>query len=314
MKRLVITMSIVLGAAASSLTLCASAQACSPAACGPQIVLPTRFGSVYFPSNAVFIATGGGYPGPTLPRIFDASGAVVPASGKKPSVGRATVFSPDADLPPGDYALEYDPRCLPAAGSPAPVVALAPLPKPSVVAFRVGPPVAPPTTAGTLTVVERGTIGESGGRSFVRLRLDASEGMSAYMHSASWSVMVDGKPFLALNSVAAPPDYLTLECVPGGVAPPVDSCGFVRDVASGSHRVVMSAFVAGLDQPLAPAELTVDVSCDTVGGQDAASETGALAASDDGCAVASGVPTLGGLLVALASMIALRARRRSRRG
>lgn len=326
MKRLVISMSLVVGAAVSVLAPGAPARACSQVPCGPQIVVPPRLDSLSFPSNAVNFATGSGYPGPTLPRIFDASGAVVPASGKKPSAGRATVFSPDVELPPGNYALEYDPRCLPWAGAPPPPPGLEPLPKATVVAFRVGSPEPPPTTAGMLTVVERGTSEESLS-TFVRLRLVPSREMLSYMPSTTWTVTVDGKTFWDGNRVSKIfPDYLTLDCVPGRTEVQLNSCGYVSEVVAGSHQVVMKAVVAGLDAQPAPIELTVDVPC---GGEptgdggvktdavpspavptDAVTETTAAAVSDDGCAVAPRGPDRVALLVALASLMALGARRR----
>lgn len=337
MKRLVVSMSFLVGAAVPVLTPSAPARACSQVSCGPQIVLPTRPGSLSFPGNAVNFVTGIGYPGPTLPRIFDATGAVVPASGKKPSAGRATVFSPDAELAPGDYAVEYDPRCLPWTGSPVPPPTPGLLPKAAVVPFRVGAPVAPPTTAGTLIVVERGTAGSAGLATFVRLRLLPSEEMSAYMPSATWTATVDGKPFREPNRVSSIfPDYMTLDCLPGRASVPVDSCGFVSEVVAGSHQVVMTAVVAGLDTQPAPVTLTVDVPCGRASAEstgdggvegatdagptppvnaDAAVEGAAGATSNDGCAVASRPPTRGALLVALASLFALAARRkRNRRG
>lgn len=335
MKRLVISMSLFVGAAVPVLAPSTPAHACSQVACGPQIVLPTRPGYIWFPSNAVNFPTGSGYPGPTLPRIFNASGAVVAASGKKPVGGRATVFSPDADLPPGEYALEYDPRCLPWTDSPVSAPVPGPLPKPAVVQFRVGEPAAPPTTAGALMLIERGTAGEQGAANFVRLLMVPSAEMSPYMASATWTATVDGKPYGEGGRVHSIfPDFLTLDCVPGRAQVPINSCGWVNEVVAGTHRVVMKAVVAGLDVQPAPIEVTVDV-CG--GGPVVAVDGGApqttdasptpptnpdavppgplqgapaAAGSTDGCAVAPSAPTRGALLVALASLMALGVRRK----
>jgi hypothetical protein len=273
-----LTRPVTLGAAVAALIAGGAslwpgaARACSPPMCGPVLDDPPEYifaSPPNFPANAVRFSVGMGFshPGAQAPTIVDANGAVV-AVGLEQGV-RGLYLTPTAPLPRGDYFLRYERACFP-FGGPAPVVT-----QPTTFAFSVtGVDAPPPTSTGTLKVIERGTYDDllNSRGAFVRVGLEPTPAMTAYLSLTRLEVLVDGRLFRGglsfLRGAGSDPSVVTIDCHHGAKengSP--DSCGFVNGVGPGRHHLVVRPLILGLTgNPPAPAELDFEIDCSTPGG------------------------------------------------
>lgn len=276
------------------------AHACVPAPCGSFAPEPDQA----FPANHV------AFPLPAfaeLPRDLGfqtAAGVAVPGVVK--SVGKSgRAFVPVEALAPGAYRLRYRPAaCLGEAA-------------PQSVAFSATAAAPFPTVTGKLARVTQRPVAHASGPALeVGFELTTSAELARFANAA-FPVRVDGR--IVAGPVAPPQKWrpgqpialsLLLTCAAGtdkdGWSGDHDSCGSLyRSVPAGRHTLTVPAFVWGIDQTMAPAELPFEVVCEA--GQPRVVDRDA---PDAGCQMAPGARATAPIAVALLFLLLLAFRSR----
>jgi hypothetical protein len=244
-------------AAAAALLVAGPAAPCSPFCRDAPVYLFPKQAEV--PGNLIRFRLLVADPGPLELRAK--GGALVPASITKMGLDR--VFAPSAPVPAGtELTLHYELRC---AGIRKGVA--------GEYTFQVGPPAKVELRGAELVVHEQGTRdpgsawNETG---FVRVSYYSPESSGNAGHLIQSTVTLDGRPYRfdeRLSQSGNPVIEVASDCMlrggrdSGGDGYAVDSCGALRSVPPGVHKVEVKPHLVGGDVELAPVSLEVTTVC-----------------------------------------------------